>query len=90
MNLKELIDEVSTSTGVEKPSVKKVLDSAFATMNKQLKGEGAVKIHGFGSFVKKPRKDGGEPRVVFRVPLTKDQKEAKKQKRLAKKTEDAS
>jgi nucleoid DNA-binding protein len=90
MNLEDLIEAVSTGTGVEKPSVKKVLDAAFATMSKQLKGDDAVKIHSFGSFVKKPGKDGGEPRIVFRLPLTKMQKEEKKKKKLAKKAAAAS
>jgi hypothetical protein len=87
MNLKELIEAVSTSTGVEKASVKKVLDSAFATMGKQLKGEDGVKIQGFGSLLKRPGKEGGEARIVFRAPLTKVQKEEKKKKKLAKKAE---
>jgi nucleoid DNA-binding protein len=89
MNLKELIEAVSTSTGVEKSSVTKVLDAAFAAMSKQLKGEDAVKIQGFGTLAKKTGKDGKESRIVFRAPLTKIQKEEKKKKKLAKKTQDA-
>ena len=88
MNLNELIDAVSSTTGLDKASVKKTLDATFATISNQLKTDDAVKIQGFGNFVKKPGKDGGEARVIFRLPLTGAQKEAKKQKKkLAKKGE---
>jgi nucleoid DNA-binding protein len=89
MNLKELVDAVATSTGVKTDSVKKVLDTTFATIHKELKGEGPIKLAGFGTLVKKPAKNGGEPRIVFRAPISKAEREVRKQKRLTKKSEAA-
>jgi len=89
MNLNELVEAVSTRTEIGAESVKKVLDATFATINKELKGEDPVKLQGFGTLMKKPGKDGGEARIVFRLPLSKAQKKVKKQKKLAKKTEAA-
>jgi nucleoid DNA-binding protein len=88
MNLNELVDAVSSTTGLDKASVRKTLDATFATISAHLKTDDAVRIEGFGNFMKKPGKDGGEARVVFRLPPTDAQKEAKKQKKkLAKKGE---
>jgi nucleoid DNA-binding protein len=89
MNLKELVEAVSNGSGVGADSVKKVLNATFATIHKELKGEEPVKLQGFGTLVRKPGKDGKEDRIVFRSPLSKAEREVKKQKKLTKKTEAA-
>jgi hypothetical protein len=89
MELKELVQAVSDSTGVAPDSVRKVLDAAFIVVNKEMGGEEAVKLQGLGTFMRKPGKDQGDSRVVFRPWLNKEQREAKKKKRLAKKSEAA-
>jgi len=87
MNLKELVEAVSGSTGIEVDSVRKVLDATFATVNKQITGEEPIKLQGFGTFMRRPAKDDGPARVVFRAWLSKEQKEEKKKKKLAKKSQ---
>jgi len=90
MELKNLVEAVSTSTGVAPDSVKKVLDAAFAAVSKQMSGEEPIKLHGFGTFTRKAGKEEGKSRVVFRQWKSEGQKEAKKQKKLAKKAAAAS
>ncbi len=81
MNLKELVVAVSGSTGVEATSVKKVLDAAFVTISNQLATEEPIRLQGFGTFLKRPGKEGGEARVIFRLPLTEAQKADRKAKK---------
>jgi nucleoid DNA-binding protein len=89
MNLKELVVAVSAGSGVGADSVKKVLEATFATIHKELKGEEPIKLQGFGTLLRKPGKEGGEDKIIFRSPLSKAERDVKKQKRLAKKSEAA-
>lgn len=81
MNLKELIEKVSGSTGVASDTVQKVLDAAITTINKGTEGDQPVKLNGLGTFARKTPKKGGGEKVVFKPWMTKDQKKAKKAKR---------
>lgn len=90
MNIKELVESVSGSTGIEASSVKKVIEATISTLNKQLDGREPVKLQGLGTFARRPGKLEGKPdRVVFRPWLTKEQKRAKKQGKKEKKLKKA-
>ena len=87
MNLKELVESVSGSTGIAAASVKRVLDATISAVNKEMEGEEPIKLQGLGTFVRRAGKEDGTTRIVFRPWLTKDQRQAKKEKKKTKKAE---
>ncbi|MGD0192662.1 MAG: HU family DNA-binding protein [Rhizomicrobium sp.] len=66
MEIKELVESVSSSTGVEPGSVRRVLDAAFVAVTNGMGGEKPVKLEGLGIFRKKEGKEPGKSKVVFR------------------------
>jgi len=83
MNFKELVDEVSSRSGVGTGAVKKVLDATFATVADKVAAGTPVRFKGFGTFLLREAKKGEPSRVVFRQWLTDDQKQSKKEDREA-------
>ncbi|HEY5049182.1 MAG TPA: HU family DNA-binding protein [Rhizomicrobium sp.] len=90
MKIEDLVKTVSGSTGVQADVTKKVIDATLETLGKQMAGEEPVKLQGFGTFMRKPGKEEGKTRVVFRSWPSKDEKLARKKKKLAKKAGAAS
>ena len=86
MKMKELVEEVSKCSGVGPGQVRKVLDATFATVAKQMAADDAVRLQGFGTFMRREGKNGGQSRIVFRQWLTKDEKQAKKKEKKSQET----
>jgi nucleoid DNA-binding protein len=87
MDLKELVEGVSGSTGTPPEAVRKVLDATFAAVTKQMAADEPLKLEGFGTFVRKGVKEEGKARIVFRPWLTKEQRQEQKGKHAAKKAD---
>jgi DNA-binding protein HU-beta len=60
MTFNELIDQVSTSTGMAKPGVKKILDASVATLAEKAAGGEDTSLTGFGQF-NVPARKGRNP-----------------------------
>ena len=65
MNKNELIEVVSSSSGLSKSDAGKAVDSVFASITKELKSGGDVRLVGFGTFSVAERKatTGRNPRT---------------------------
>ena len=65
MNKSELIDAVSTQTGVAKADATRAVDAVFDAISGALKGGDAVALVGFGTFAVKARaaRAGRNPRT---------------------------
>ena len=55
MNKAELIDAVSTHTGLQKADATRAVDAVFDSITSALKSGDTVALLGFGTFVVKPR-----------------------------------
>ena len=86
MNLKELVADVSGSTGIGEDSVRRVVKATIVAMSKHMEGDKPMKLQGLGTFMRKPsKKDAEKSRVVFRPWPTAEEKKARKEKKKAKK-----
>ena len=65
MNKAELIDAVSTQTGLQKAEATRAVDAVFDCISAALKSGDAVSLLGFGTFVVKARaaRAGRNPRT---------------------------
>src|SRR5690606_40563913 len=65
MNKAELIDAVSTKTGLQKAEATRAVDAVFDAVTEGLKGGDAVSLLGFGTFAVKARaaRSGRNPRT---------------------------
>lgn len=57
MQKKDIIEQVSVSTGYEKPLVKNILESIMQHMTNNMIEGHSIYLRGFGSFVLKKRKE---------------------------------
>lgn len=75
MNKAELIDAVSTKTGLQKAEATRAVDAVFDALTGALKAGDAVSLLGFGTFVVKARaaRTGRNPRTnePIEIPATK-------------------
>ena len=75
MNKAELIDAVSSKTGLQKAEATRAVDAVFDAVTEALKGGDAVSLLGFGTFVVKARaaRTGRNPRTnePIEIPATK-------------------
>ena len=75
MNKAELIDAVSTKTGLQKAEATRAVDAVFDAVTAALKAGDAVSLLGFGTFVVKARaaRAGRNPRTnePIEIPATK-------------------
>ena len=74
MNKAELIDAVSSKTGLQKAEATRAVDAVFDALTGALKAGDTVSLLGFGTFVVKARaaRTGRNPRTGAHVPV--DQK----------------
>jgi DNA-binding protein HU-beta len=75
MNKAELIDAVSTKTGLQKAEATRAVDAVFDALTGALKSGDTVSLLGFGTFVVKARaaRTGRNPRTnePIEIPATK-------------------
>lgn len=75
MNKAELIDAVSTKTGLQKAEATRAVDAVFDAVTGALKSGDSVSLLGFGTFVVKARaaRTGRNPRTnePIEIPATK-------------------
>jgi DNA-binding protein HU-beta len=75
MNKAELIDAVSTKTGLQKAEATRAVDAVFDALTGALKSGDSVSLLGFGTFVVKARaaRTGRNPRTnePIEIPATK-------------------
>lgn len=75
MNKAELIDAVSTKTGLQKAEATRAVDAVFDALTAALKSGDTVSLLGFGTFVVKARaaRTGRNPRTnePIEIPATK-------------------
>jgi DNA-binding protein HU-beta len=71
MNKGELIDAVSTQTGLAKADATRAVDSVLDTISQALKGGDAVAIVGFGTFAVKTRaaRSGRNPQTGATIQI---------------------
>jgi nucleoid DNA-binding protein len=70
MTLEEMAQLVSKRTKVEQAAVQKVLRAALSTIKEQIEKDERTRVPGFGVFIRKPGKEPGTTRIVFK-PLEK-------------------
>ena len=67
MTKAELVNEISTKTGIEKVAVQQTIESMMKVVRNSLINDENVYLRGFGSFiVKKRAKKTG--RIIFKAP----------------------
>lgn len=75
MNKAELIDAVSSKTGLQKADATRAVDAVFDTVTEALKAGDSVALLGFGTFVVKDRaaRTGRNPRTneTIQIPASK-------------------
>ncbi len=71
MNKKELIDKLSSESGISKKDAKKFLDTMVEAVSKELSEGGNVRLVGFGTFVVKQNaaRNGVDPRTKKKIKI---------------------
>jgi|HubBroStandDraft_2_1064218.scaffolds.fasta_scaffold206430_2 nucleoid DNA-binding protein len=75
---KDWVEVISKATKVEKASVRKVINATVEALRDEIAKEERVSFPRLGSFIRRPGKEPGESRVVFRPWAPKEPGEGEK------------
>lgn len=77
MKLGEMAEKVSSVSGTDAVTARKVIRAVFQSVAEDIGTQERTVIPGFGSFIKRKMKDGDEQRILFK-PAPVDEAKAEK------------